>query len=58
MSATELVTKYSGARLTGIRQPSYDCIADQKICPTDPDASLMKPSGGGSAVLGYKDHLR
>lgn len=56
MSATELVTKYNGARLTGVRQPSYERIADQKVCPTDPDASPMKPSGGGSAVLGYKDH--
>jgi len=56
MSATELITKYRGARLTGIRKPSYDRIADQKVCPTDPDASPMKPSGGGSAVLGYKDH--
>jgi transposase len=56
MSATELVAKYRGARLTGIRKPSYVRIADQKVCPTDPDASPMKPSGGGSAVLGYKDH--
>jgi transposase len=56
MSPTELVTKYNETRLTGVRKPSYDRIADQKVCPTDPDSSPMKPSGGGSAVLGYKDH--
>ena len=56
MSSTELVTKYNGARLAGVRKPSYDRITDQKVCPTDPDATPMKPSGGGSAVLGYKDH--
>ena len=56
MCPTELVTKYNGARLTGVRKPSYDRITDQKVCPTDPDASPMQPSGCGSAVLGYKDH--
>jgi hypothetical protein len=42
--------------MTGVRKPSYERLADREVCPTDPDASPMQPSGGGSAVLGYSDH--
>jgi transposase len=52
----ELVEKYDGSRLTGVRKPSYDRITDREVCPTDPDASPMQPSGGGSSVMGYRDH--
>jgi hypothetical protein len=51
-----MVEKYDGARLTGVRKPSYERITDKEVCPTDPDASPMHPSGGGSAVMGYSDH--
>ena len=51
-----LVTKYSGKRLTGIRKPHYQRITDNRISPIDPDAAPMQPSGGGSAILGYRDH--
>jgi transposase len=56
LTMQELVEKYDGTRLTGVRKPSYERLADQEICPTDPDASPMHPSGGGSAVMGYRDH--
>jgi transposase len=56
LTTQELVTKYNGNRLVGVREPSYERLADQKVCPTDPDASPMQPSGGGSAVMGYSDH--
>lgn len=49
-SAADLVAKYSGKRLTGGRKPSYQRIADEKVSVTDPDATPMKPSGGGTAV--------
>jgi transposase len=52
----ELVSKYNGDRLTGIRKPHYQRITDDQVCPVDPDAAPMHPSGGGSAVLGYCDH--
>ena len=52
----ELVEKYDGSRMTGIRKPFYERLTDQKVCPTDPDASPMQPSGGGSSVMGYRDH--
>jgi transposase len=52
----KLVAKYNGERLHGIRKPHYQRIADDRISPTDPDAAPMRPSGGGSAVLGYRDH--
>ncbi len=52
----ELVSKYNGNRITGTRKPTYERIADERVSPTDPDASPMRPSGGGSAVLGYRDH--
>lgn len=51
-----LVTKYNGMRIPGIRKPSYRRITDARVSPTDPDAAPMQPSGGGSAVLGYRDH--
>ena len=55
-SAADLVTKYDGKRLTGSRKPWYQRVADKKVSVTDPDATPMKPSEGGSAVLGYHDH--
>jgi transposase len=51
-----LVEKYNGERFTGTRKPSYKRIADAKISLTDPDAAPMRAQGGGSAVLGYRDH--
>lgn len=56
-SAADLVAKYNGKkRLLGTRKPWYKRKTDQQVSPTDPDASPMKPSRGGSAVLGYHDH--
>ena len=52
----KLVAKYNGKRLNGIRKPHYQRITDDRISPIDPDAAPMQPSGGGSAVLGYRDH--
>jgi transposase len=52
----KLVAKYNGKRLTGICKPHYQRITDDKVSPIDPDAAPMQPSGGGSAVLGYRDH--
>lgn len=52
----KLVTKYSGKRLSGVRKPHYQRITDNRISPIDPDAAPMQSSGGGSAVLGYRDH--
>jgi hypothetical protein len=51
-----LVEKYNGDRLTGSRKPSYKRVTDEKISLTDPDAAPMRAQGGGSAVLGYRDH--
>ena len=55
-SLQELVEKYNGERLTATRTPSYKRVADKKISLTDPDAAPMRAQGGGSAVLGYRDH--
>jgi len=52
----KLVAKYNGERLSGIRKPHYHRITDDQVCPVDPDAAPMHPSGGGSAVLGFCDH--
>ncbi|HSF79752.1 MAG TPA: IS1182 family transposase [Anaerolineales bacterium] len=52
----EMVTKYNGERITGVRKPSYQRIADEMVSLTDPDATPMRPTGGGRAVLGYRDH--
>jgi len=52
----KLVAKYNGKRLTGIRKPHYQRTTDDRISPIDPDAAPMQSSGGGSAVLGYRDH--
>jgi transposase len=52
----KLVTKYKGERITGIRKPHYRRITDDQVSPIDPDAAPMQSSGGGSAVLGYRDH--
>ena len=56
LTPQELVEKYDGSRLTGIRKPTYERITDREVCPTDPDASPMQPCGGGSSVMGYRDH--
>jgi transposase len=50
------VAKYNGKRFNGMRKPHYQRITDDRISPIDPDAAPMQPSGGGSAVLGYRDH--
>jgi transposase len=52
----DLVEKYNGERFTGLRKPSYKRITDEKVSLTDPDAAPMRAQGGGSAVLGYRDH--
>ncbi len=52
----DLVAKYDGERITGSRKPFYTRIADKRISLTDPDATPMRPSGGGKTVLGYRDH--
>lgn len=52
----KLVAKYNGKRLISIRKPHYQRITDERVSPTDPNAAPMHPSGGGSAVLGYRDH--
>ena len=52
----KLVAKYNGRRINGIRKPHYQRTTDDRISPIDPDAAPMQPSGGGSAVLGYRDH--
>ena len=51
-----LVEKYNGQRLTGSRKPSYKRITDEKVSLTDPDAAPMWAQGGGSVVLGNRDH--
>ena len=55
-SLQELVEKYNGERLKGTRKPTYKRITDEKISLTDPEAAPMRAQGGGSAVLGYRDH--
>lgn len=50
------VEKYSGARLRGVRQNSYQRTTDFRVSPTDPDAAPMKSANNASAVLGYHDH--
>ena len=56
LTSQEVVTKFNGNRLIGVRKPSYERLADREVCPTDPDASPMHLSAGGSAVMGYSDH--
>jgi transposase len=53
---SRLVEKYDGTRLSGSRTPPYKRITDQKVSPTDPDASPMKSSDNGRASLGYHTH--
>jgi transposase len=52
----EMIAKYNGNRLTSHRKPTYQRITDEQVSPVDPDASPMRQSGGGKAVLGYHDH--
>lgn len=51
---SRLVDKYDGTRLTGRRKQTYTRIADQKVSPTDPDASPMY--NDRAAKLGYHTH--
>jgi transposase len=55
-SFSKMVAKYKGERIPGIRKPHYRRITDDQVSPIDPDAAPMQSSGGGSAVLGYRDH--
>lgn len=52
----KLVAKYNGERINGIRKPHYQRITNDRISPIDTDSAPMQTSGGGSAVLGYRDH--
>lgn len=52
----DLVEKHHGEQIPGTRKPSYQRLDDEMISPVDPDSTPMRPSGGGSAVLGYHDH--
>lgn len=51
-----LIDKFDGKQIFGARKPYYQRITDDKFSTTDPNAAPMRPSGGGSAVLGYRDH--
>ena len=53
---SRLVEKYDGTRLTGRRQKTYNRTIDAKVSPTDPDASPMNTTKGGTAKLGYHTH--
>jgi transposase len=53
---SRLVAKYNGKRINGVRKPHYQRITDNRISPTDPDATPMQSSTGGGALLGYRDH--
>lgn len=53
---TEMIEKYNGERLTSHRKSTYQRITDEQVSPVDSDASPMRQSGGGKAVLGYHDH--
>jgi transposase len=53
---SRLIAKYHGKRLHGIRKPHYQRVTDSQVSPIDPDAAPMQAPGGGSAVLGYRDH--
>jgi transposase len=48
--------KYSGTRLSGVRQNSYQRTTDVRVSPTDPDAAPMKSSNDAGSMLGYHDH--
>lgn len=55
-SSITMIAIYNGERLTSHRKPTYQRSTDEQVNPVDPDASPMRPSGGGSAILGYRDH--
>jgi transposase len=55
-SDTGMIAKYNGERLASHRNSTYQRITDKQVSPVDPDASPMRQSGGGKAVLGYHDH--
>jgi transposase len=52
----EVISKFDGKRITGIRKPTYQRVTDQQISPTDSHATPMPFPGRGSSVLGYRDH--
>lgn len=56
MADAHFVRKYDGTRLTGRRSKTYRRITDDKISPTDPDASPMSRFNGDVAKLGYHTH--
>jgi hypothetical protein len=53
--AHKLVNKYNGQRISGTPNDTYQRIADDRVCPTDPDAT---PLHGKSSLgrLGYHTH--
>jgi transposase len=51
-----LIEKYDGTRLNDQRTATYDRVTDQKVSPTDPDASPMSHFPGDRAKLGYHNH--
>lgn len=53
-SPRDFVEKYSGERLLGNYEPSYERQTDYWVCPTDPDASPF--SGNHVSGLGYHLH--
>ena len=52
----EVINKFDGKRITGIRKLTCQRVTDQQINPTDPHASPMPFPGRVSSVLGYRDH--
>jgi hypothetical protein len=44
LTMQELAEKYDGTRLTGVRKPSYERLADQEICPAEYDQYIC-PQG-------------
>ncbi len=55
-SSRGFVEKYSGTRLSGVRQNSYQRTTDVRVSPTDPAAAPIKSSNKASSMLGYHDH--
>ena len=56
---SEMVSKYNGDRITGVRKPSYQRITDELVSLTDPDAAQRLPrsayerSEAGSQSAGW-----
>lgn len=51
-----LIEKYNGTRLNDQRTATYERVTDQKVSPTDPDASPMSNANCAKAKLGYHTH--